>query len=174
MLDLEGENSSFKAYVADYKMNLITLEDMQEEKCETGLRDLIGFLKCREDKAKMKAYCQKNAERIREMDEETFDTISVMINNQELIKNKNRYRDLEGGNVNMCKAMEDWAEELKQEGKIQGKAEGKIEGKNEGIKAVIEVCKELGTAKEDTLSKIMEKFSFTKQEAKNYIEKYWK
>lgn len=169
MLDLKGENRSFLPYIADYHMNLITLDDINEEKCETGLRDLIGFLKCREDKNKLKEYCKENEERISEMDEETFDAISVMINSRELIKNKEKYRESKGGNVNMCKAMEDWAEELKQEGKIEGKAEGILEG----IKAVIEICKELGASREDAMTKIMEKFFFTKKEAGSYVEKYW-
>lgn len=118
MLDLKGENRSFLPYIADYHMNLITLD-------------------------------------------------------RELIKNKEKYRESKGGNVNMCKAMEDWAEELKQEGKIEGKAEGKAEGILEGIKAVIEICKELGASREDAMTKIMEKFFFTKKEAGSYVEKYW-
>ena len=35
--------------------------------------------------------------------------------------------------VNMCKAVEDWAEELLTEGEAKGRAEGRMEGKEEGI-----------------------------------------
>ena len=33
----------------------------------------------------------------------------------------------------MCKAVEDWAEELLTEGEAKGRAEGRMEGKEEGI-----------------------------------------
>ncbi|MBR5799094.1 MAG: Rpn family recombination-promoting nuclease/putative transposase [Lachnospiraceae bacterium] len=173
MLDLEGENKIFSPYVADYKMNLICPDDINEETCETGLRDLIGFLKCREDKKAIQEYCKCNAERIKMMDEDTFDTITEMINSKELLKNKEKYREGERGTINMCKAMEDWAEDLRTEGKAEGKAEGKTEGLLEGVKAVIEICKELGATQEEVLLKISEKFLFSKQEAGMYVEKYW-
>lgn len=78
MLDLEGKNRIFKPYVADYKMNLVTLDNLDEEKLETGLRELVGFLKCRQDKEAMKAYRKEHEDRIQSLDEDTFTAISVM------------------------------------------------------------------------------------------------
>ena len=39
---------------------------------------------------------------------------------------------------------------------------------------MIETCAELGNAREDTLSKIMEKFALDQAEANRYMEEYWK
>ncbi|MBO5055522.1 MAG: hypothetical protein J6C64_04095 [Lachnospiraceae bacterium] len=136
MLNLEGENAKFKPYVTDYEMNLITLEDLKEENCETGLRELLGFLKCRQSKEKMKEYCSQNEDRIRNMDEE-------------------------GGKVDMCKAMQDWAEELREE------------GTSKGIKALIEVCRELEVTREETFVKVKDKFVLSQAEAESYMDKYW-
>lgn len=157
MLDLEGENSVFKPYTADYKMNLITLEDIKEEKCESGLRELIGFLKCRQSKEKLKEYCRKNKERIQNLDEDTFHVISVMMDRRDLLEVKEQCRGDEGGTVNMCKAMEDWAEELLQEGKAQG------------IEAFIDEFREEGKSDEQIITKLVKRFSLTETEAVGFI-----
>lgn len=161
MLNLEGENAKFKPYVTDYEMNLITLEDLKEENCETGLRELLGFLKCRQSKEKMKEYCSQNEDRIRNMDEDTYDTISVMLDKGGLLALKEKYQDEEGGKVDMCKAMQDWAEELREE------------GTSKGIKALIEVCRELEVTREETCSKVKDKFVLSQAEAESYMDKYW-
>lgn len=55
----------------------------------------------------------------------------------------------------------------------QGRKEGIQEGRRQGVRAAIEVCQELGMSKEDTVSKIMQKFSFSEEETKTYTEEYW-
>lgn len=51
--------------------------------------------------------------------------------------------------------------------------EGRLEGVEQGVKALVEVCREFGTSKEDTAAKIKEKFSLAKEEADLFIKKYW-
>lgn len=162
MLDLEGENSIFKPYTADYKMNLITLDDLEEEKCVSGLRDLIGFLKCGQSKEKLQEYCHRNKERIRYMDEDTYNTISVMLDRQDLLEVKEQYRIEEGGKVNMCKAMEDWAEELLQEGTMRGLSQG--------IEAFIAEFREEKVPDDQIMAKVMKGFSLTEAEAGKYLK----
>ncbi len=43
-----------------------------------------------------------------------------------------------------------------------------------GIKVLIETCHELGVGKEDTLSKVMEKYNKSEEETQKYMLKYWK
>ena len=43
----------------------------------------------------------------------------------------------------------------------------------EGFKAVIETCKELGLSREETYSKVIDKFSFTEEKVREYLEDYW-
>lgn len=167
MLDLEGENSIFRPYTADYKMNLITLEDFEEEKCESGLRELIGFLKCRQSKEKMQEYCLKNKERIQNMDEDTFDTISVMLDKRELLEVKERCRNDEGGAINMCKAMEDWRKELLDE----GTARGISQGISQGIEAFIAEFREEGRSDKQIAAKLIKRFSLSEAEAEGYLKK---
>lgn len=55
----------------------------------------------------------------------------------------------------------------------QGRKEGIQEGRRQGVQAMIELCQELRMSKEDTVFKIMQKFSVSEEEAKKYTEKYW-
>lgn len=46
-------------------------------------------------------------------------------------------------------------------------------GIEEGICGCVEMCREFGLSKEETVIKIKEKFSVTEEEAKQYVEDYW-
>ncbi len=55
----------------------------------------------------------------------------------------------------------------------EGERRGREQGIQQGIQAVVEVCKSLDVSKEETIVKIMEKFSISKDEAENNMQKYW-
>ena len=61
----------------------------------------------------------------------------------------------------MCLALEQMIEE------------GKEQGKEQGIRALIETCREFGASREDTVSRLVQKFSMTPEQAEIRIEKYW-
>lgn len=123
MLDFKEKNEIFKQYVSDYQINLVTLRALDEDNFQTELRDLIGLLKRSHDKKEFLKFCHENKQRMSEIGEETFDAISVLTDREDLIEKKRAYVG-KGGRINMCKAMEDWAEELKQEGINQGLGHG--------------------------------------------------
>ena len=56
-----------RKYTPNYKINVISVEELDEMKFQTGLRELIGMMKCRQDKAKMGAYYRKNRERFEQL-----------------------------------------------------------------------------------------------------------
>ncbi|MCM1092232.1 MAG: hypothetical protein NC413_15470, partial [Muribaculum sp.] len=55
-----------------------------------------------------------------------------------------------------------------------GIEQGKAQGLEQGIRGVVETCQELGISQSDTLLKLMEKFSLTKDAAKEQLDKYWR
>lgn len=59
-----------------------------------------------------------------------------------------------GGELNMCKALE----ELEEKGRIEG---------------AIKIYKKIETSKEDTIKNIMEDFSLDKEVADKYVEEYY-
>lgn len=163
MLNWKKENEIFKQFIADYKINLVTLQDLNEENFRTGIRELVGFLKRRESKDELRRYCEENESRMQDMDEDTFDTISVMINQPDFMEQKRYYRQ-EGENINMCKAMKDWGEELRQEGMEQG-----IE---QGIEAFVLDYLEEGFTRERIIEKLRKRFGLDERKAEDYFSKY--
>lgn len=157
MLDLEGENEVYRQYITNYRVNLVTLEEIKEENFRSGLKQLFGVMKRSEDKTTLKTYIEENQSDFSNLDEETFDIMSTMVNQKDLKKYKERCRSVEGG-IDMCKAINEIREE----------------GIETGIKALIEVCRELAVSKEETVSKLETKFLILKEEAERYMNKYWK
>lgn len=65
-------------------------------------------------------------------------------------------------------------EEGIEEGFEQGIEEGIEQGIEQGIAALIETCRELEVSKEDTLQKVIEKFSLPEEKAVHYLEEQWR
>ena len=65
------------------------------------------------------------------------------------------------GEKEMCKIIEELVEE--------GIQKGRLEGRLEGIKALIEVCRELGQTDEQILEKVSIKYHLSKREAAKYV-----
>ena len=55
----------------------------------------------------------------------------------------------------------------------EGERRGREQGIQQGIQAVVEVCKSLDVGKDETMKKVMEKFSLTEEETKKFVELYW-
>lgn len=119
MLELNKDSSAYLPYIPDYKMNLISLDSLNERKFQTGLRELFGIMKHSSNKNKLKKYIEENSERMSRLDETTFDTITVMINHKDLQKYKKNYQS-EKGEVNMCQAITEMIEEGREEGIERG------------------------------------------------------
>lgn len=69
-------------------------------------------------------------------------------------------------------------EEATQQGLAEGRAKGRAEGQNleriHGIKNLIESFQELHISQEDTISKLIEKYTLSKEDAISYVSQYWK
>ncbi len=121
MLELDKENKTYKRLVADYHMNLIRVEDLDETLFETGMQELVGFLKRQGDKKELMDYIEKNRERIEDMDEETFDAVTVLMSiPKKFIKKKEKTE----GDSGMCTAMKEWLADERNAGKQEGIEEG--------------------------------------------------
>ena len=132
MMELEEIDPILKQMVQEYQIYVFSLEELQEEYFQTNLRELIGLMKRRSSKTEIQEYCRKHADRISRMDVATYDMICVMLNLKELQDKKEKYLKNGKGSIDMCKAMEEWAEELREEGKSVGMKEGMKEGMKAG------------------------------------------
>ena len=106
MLNWNEKTNKYLPYVANYKVNLVTLDDLEEDYFQTGLRELIGILKRREDKEAMAVFMEDNKTRLQNLDDETYEVISILSGYKNLLKRKERSRNEEGG-IDMCRAFDE-------------------------------------------------------------------
>ena len=110
MLNMKDEY--LLSLVPDYKINLITPHDMDEEKLKkfhTSLREVLEFIKYSEDKEKMRKLVFEN-ERYQEMDPKAVSLLNSCTNVKIRIEEEEE-------KVNMCKAWEDMAKECEEKGR---------------------------------------------------------
>ena len=112
------------------------------EKYRNELRELMDLLRCRTDKTALQEMTERDA-RFEGLDEETYETASVLLNAPSIWRKRKRYMD-KGGNYNMCTAMRDWAEEIREEqGKIIEFKDKQLEQKNAEIRQLKEELRKL-------------------------------
>ena len=119
MFDIEEilrMNEEMSKYIPNYTINLIDAARLDNlEVFQKDLQVIFGLLKCRKDKQRLKQYVEDNEEFFKSVDVDTAMVMGTFVNSNSIIneiKNQN-----EGGSVDMCKAMEDWAAEERAEGK---------------------------------------------------------
>ena len=157
MFDIESmirTNDDLRKYIPNYTINLIDAERIENlEVYHKDLQVIFGLLKCRKDKKKLRQYVEDNQEFFKSVDEDTGVAISSFINSESVmnkLKNQN-----EGGKVNMCKAMEDWAAEERAEGREENLV-NLIRKKLEKGKDIATIADEIEET-EDVVRQLMEK-----------------
>lgn len=120
MMDSSGADEALAKFITDYRIHVIHLTELDENKFETGLRELIGMLKCWDSKKAMQAYCREHADRFENINDATYDLLCVMLHMKSLKSKKENYRKAKRGTLNMCKAFEDWSKEERKKGKKDG------------------------------------------------------
>ena len=89
------------------------------------------MMRRRDDSEQMYRFYKENEERFRSIDEDTFDTISVMTDRKNLVKYKESNRKKEG-KVDMCRAFDELEKQWYHDGEKAGILVGKMEGRQEG------------------------------------------
>lgn len=98
-------NSRLEKYFADYPMNLICVNELENISVfTTGLKELFAIMPYRKDKKELKQFLETHEE-YRHLDEETAEIISGVIGVRNFMENKERFQ--EGGQYNMCQAMQE-------------------------------------------------------------------
>ena len=151
-------NDDLRKYIPNYTINLIDAERIENlEVYQNDLQMIFGLLKCRRDKQKLRQYVEDNQEFFKSVDEDTRLAISSFMNSNRIMsemKNQN-----EGGQVDMCKALEDWAAEERAEGRLEGREENLVNqirkklAKGKDIATIADEIEET----EDVVKQLMEK-----------------
>ncbi len=146
MLDIRDD--VIRKFVPDYKMNLLSPADMDDEEFDRFHTDLgfaLNMLK--HQKKGADEVIRKNADRLIDRDTAEFLNNTMDLNLE--------YEEEDGG-INMCRAME-----LKEkrdinrgrkEGRKEGRIEGRIEGREEIMLQVFQNCIDRGMSREDAIA----------------------
>lgn len=150
------ENINF--LVSDYRMNMIQVRTSDSLCfCNSDVNTVFDVSRSiyARDYKKIKEVYQN-----REIPANLGLVIGAITESQQLI-NQAIESEQEGGQMNMCNALE----ELRRE--------GQREGRREGIRATVRTCRNFNISEEDTIRNIMKEFSLTREEAADYVKKYW-
>ncbi|MGN1148881.1 MAG: hypothetical protein ACI4TB_10680, partial [Lachnospiraceae bacterium] len=169
MMDFGSDNDNMSMLFADYPMKLYCInEETDFSVFHTELRELFTAMRYRNDREGLKKLLKED-EGYRHLDVDTVEAMSVLLNAPKIWEERSRYmqmnEDEEEEDYNMCQALQEWIDEERTAGIEQGIAQG--------IKALIEICGELGVPRELLISKVMQKFSVTEEKATEYMDQYF-
>lgn len=156
LYDLLDIDEDLKEYVTNYRLNLYDCHEHDTfEEYRTGLRQIFEAVRYAKEKEKLKKIMEKNREAYSKIDSDTKDMLEVVAN----IKIPEEYRVVEEGKerYNMCKAFEDM------------RLEGFEEGIEKGIRALIQICTELGISNDIIIEKCAKEFEMTKEAVGRYM-----
>ena len=113
MVDLGNDEDGFSDLFQDHTPHLVCVNELKEfDEFKTELRLLMEAISLKSGKDGMKALQQN--EHFRHVDEETLETMSVLLNEPLLWNNRLKIQN-EGRDYNMCKGMREWREEIIEE-----------------------------------------------------------
>lgn len=126
-----GEREVWEKCFADYPMSLVCVNELPDcSGFQTSLRELFTILPYRGDKRRLKELLDRNSV-YQKMDEETAQTIGVLMGIKKLMENREKYKT-EEGEYNVCHAINEMMEDSRLEGIVEGEARGKAVGMAEG------------------------------------------
>ena len=121
MLDMS--NPIFEKYAQDYKLHIISpqqIADDELEKFHSSLREVIGCIKYSNDKNKLAEFIYDNPRMNMEVEAaRVIETITSVTIEKEKVDSM--------GNVNMCKAIQEMMQDSRDEGRLVGLTEGRLQ-----------------------------------------------
>ena len=151
-----------KPLVSDYKMNLLQLRKSGSLRFHNSDVDTVFDVS--------RSIYERNFDKIntiyrdKKISAELGVVIGAITESQKLIDQALK-SEKEGGQINMCGALEELVD--------KGRQEGMQKGMQKGILANIRTCKTFHISKEDTIKNIAKEFSLPEEDAIEYVEKYW-
>ena len=129
---LSTKNRRLLRFVQDYRIHLISpgrIADEEFLKFKTDLGKVLQYIKYSKDKEKLYELTHRG-ERFRNVDVDSANLINVVTGSELEF-------EVEEGQVNMCKAIDEMRKESRQEGILEGRQEGIMEGRQAGILEIL-------------------------------------
>ncbi len=124
MMDMGGYPKAMQDMIVDYPIHLLEVRKYADlSEFHTDIKYVFGFLQNEDSKEQLKAYVEDNHEAFTELNQSAYDMISVMSHCSKLLNWEKETG--EGGNWNMCQAINEMIEDGRQEGIKEGIKEGR-------------------------------------------------
>ena len=120
------------------------------------------MLRYRDSKEELTDYINENKKFFQNVDYETSQAMKAFLNMKQIPGETEQKEET----VDMCKAIQEMYDD--------GVKDGIQKGTERGIVAVIRTCQNLNASKEDTLNNVQREYKLTKEDAKKYLETYWR
>lgn len=112
--------------------------------------------------------------------ENTTEEVSNQCKSEKIKDMQKRIEEIKSSEEVGVRYMQAWEERIiemqraREEGLKEGMKEGMKEGLEEGrLQMVLELCRDLGVSREETVIKVCEKCKLSEEEARDYVEKNW-
>ena len=152
------ENELVQKYIPNYWINLIQADSVEDINCfQTDLKEIFGMMKCRKDKKALQDYFQENADYFKHVDFETYYAIGEILRSETILKKEVAKEESEG-DMDMCKALEDWYQDGVNEGqkvKLQEQVRKKLQ-KGETVEKIADDLMEQITVIEEIIHSLQE------------------
>ena len=166
MFRLEGtkeEKEILEKYLPNYKINLVDAERLEDvEKFSDDLQVILTMLRYRDSKEELTDYINENKKFFQNVDYETSQAMKAFLNMKQISGEAEHKEEM----IDMCKAIQEMYDD--------GVKDGIQKGVERGIAAVIRTCRNLNVSEEDTLNNVQREYELSMEEAKKYLETYWK
>lgn len=131
LIGYETIPEELKGMLNNYRIHVLEVRRFSDTQAfQTDLRYVFEFIQRSDDKRAMFRYTEEHHEIFEALEEDTYDVIAALTGAEELVQVKDGC--LEGGKVNMCRALT----ELIQDGRLQGLRDGLQRGSLEKSKTV--------------------------------------
>lgn len=139
MLDFTDIPDGIQKLVQNYHIHVVDVPRMRNtEVFKTDVRQVFDFIRCSKDDRSMRQLMAKDPE-YGKMEEDAYNMAAAYTGSENLLAVKDDY--IEGGRVNMCKAIDDLI--------LKGKLEGRVEGELDKTKTIVKNMLRRGMADAD-------------------------
>lgn len=139
ILDFTDIPDGIQKLVQNYQIHVVDVPRMQNtEVFKTDVCQVFDFIRCSKDDESMRQLMTKDPE-YGKMEEDAYNMAAAYTGSENLLAVKDDY--IEGGRVNMCKAIDDLI--------LKGKLEGRVEGELDKTKTIVKNMLRRGMADAD-------------------------
>lgn len=154
ILDFTDIPEPLRAMVGNYHINLLNIKKLEDTSIfKTDLRQVFDIIRFSEDKEKLFELVENDSS-YKQMEEDAYDVAISFTKSKKLI---DKQQFIEGGKINMCKAL------------IGIREDGIQTGIHEGIQGAIAIMKELGLPLDTIMEKVKKQYKLTDEQVEEYF-----